>query len=87
MAQTSDRRLSKLEKALDLRAVRPNTRETYLRCAGKFLDAVGKPAGRVTCGDVERFLHDQVQLGARRARVMCTLPRSGGCCAPWGAAM
>ena len=29
MAQRSDRRLSKLEKALDLRAVRPNTRETY----------------------------------------------------------
>ena len=63
MAQRSDRRLSKLEKALDLRAVRPNTRTTYLRCAGKFLDAVGKPAGRVTRGDVEQFLHDQVQQG------------------------
>lgn len=63
MAQISDRRLSKLAKALDLRAVRPNTRETYLRCARKFLDAVGKPAGRVTRGDVERFLHGQVQSG------------------------
>ena len=38
MAQKSDRRLSKLVRQLELRAVRPNTRETYLRCAGKFLD-------------------------------------------------
>jgi site-specific recombinase XerD len=55
--------LSKLERALDLRGVRPNTRDTYLRCAGKFLDAVGKPATRVKRGDVEQFLHAQVQKG------------------------
>ena len=63
MTQRSDRRLSKLVKALELRAVRPNTRETYLRCARKFLDAVGKPVGRVTRSDIEQFLHGQVQRG------------------------
>ena len=65
MAQKSDRRLLKLEEQLELRAVRPNTRVTYLRCAGKFLDAVGKPARRVTRGDVEQFLIAQTR--ARRA--------------------
>ena len=65
MAQKSDRRLSKLEEQLELRAVRPNTRVTYLRCARKFLDAVGKPVRRVTRGDVEQFLLTQAR--ARRA--------------------
>jgi len=35
--------LAKLCEALEMRSARPNTRATYLRCAKKFLDAVGKP--------------------------------------------
>ena len=38
----------------------------HLRCAAKFLDAVGKPIKQVTRGDVEQFLlaqaRDQRQL-------------------------
>jgi site-specific recombinase XerD len=65
MAQKSDRRLSRLAEALELRAVRPDTRATYLRCAGKFLDAVGKPVRCITRRDVEQFLLTQAREGRK----------------------
>jgi len=43
MTNMTDPRLAKLCEALEMRSARPNTRATYLRCAKKFLDAVGKP--------------------------------------------
>jgi site-specific recombinase XerD len=65
MKKKKDAGLAKMADALDLRAVRPNTRATYLRCAEKFLDAVGKPARCITRHDVEQFLLAQTR--ARRA--------------------
>lgn len=46
-----------------MRSAKPNTRATYLRCAAKFLDAVGKPIKQVTRGDVEQFLLRQTRDG------------------------
>jgi len=63
MKNTTDPRLSKLAEALEMRSARPNTRATYLRCAGKFLDAVGKPIKQVTRGDAEQFLLAQARDG------------------------
>jgi integrase len=61
MKKKMDPGLSKMAAALELRAVRPNTRAIYLRCAEKFLDAVGKPAKCVTRKDVEQFLLKQTR--------------------------
>src|SRR4051794_38498319 len=63
MKTTTDPRLSKLSEALEMRSARPNTRATYLRCAAKFLDAVGKPIKQVTRRDVEQFLLAQARDG------------------------
>jgi integrase/recombinase XerD len=61
MKKKTDPRLTKMAAALELRAVRPNTSATYLRCAAKFLDAVGKPVRRITGKDVEQFLLTQTR--------------------------
>jgi len=63
MKNTTDPRLAKLSEALEMRSARPNTRATYLRCAAKFLDAVGKPIMHVTRSDVEQFLLAQTRDG------------------------
>ena len=64
MKNTTDHRLSKLSEALEMRSARPNTRATYLRCAAKFLDAVGEPIKQVTRSDVEQSLLAQTRRRA-----------------------
>lgn len=45
-----------MQTRLTLRGLSPSTHATYQRMARQFLDAVNKTPGRVTRGDVERYL-------------------------------
>jgi hypothetical protein len=43
-----------MQTRLELRGLRSNSVETYLRHARQFLDAAGRPPSQVTRRDVER---------------------------------
>lgn len=57
------RALNRMQTRLELRGLRPNSVDTYLRHARQFLEAVDKTPGRVTQGDVEQHLLDLRRRG------------------------
>ncbi len=61
----NSRAINRMRTRLELRGLRPNSVDTYLRYAGQFLmflAPLGKTPGRATQGDVEKFL---LNLGRR----------------------
>ena len=55
--------IHRMQTRLQLRGLRPSTGESYLRFARQFLEAVDKTPGRVTRGDVERYLLELLAQG------------------------
>lgn len=66
-ANDVDQAVGRMKDLMELRALRPNTVQTYLGCTERFLEHVGKPAEAVTEGDIEEFLLDLGRQG-RSAR-------------------
>lgn len=62
-----NRSLRRLHRRLELRGVRRNTLETYLGCARRFADRVGKAPAQVTRRDVEEFLLELAREGKSAA--------------------
>ena len=58
----SQQALRRMQRRLELRGLRPNSVDTYLRGARQFLEALDKTPAKVTRSDVERYL-----LGLREA--------------------
>ncbi len=76
-----DQCLKRMQVWMDLRALKPNTVSTYLRCARRFIAHVDKPLGSVRAGDVQDYLLDLVRKErSPRTRQRQPLGDYGVCC-------
>ena len=80
--------LERMKQYMVLRGLRPNTVNTFFRCARGFLNHVGKVPAKITTEDVEGFLLDlarrgrspgtrNVKLAAVRCLLLATLGPAG----------